>query len=181
MRFLGQCVRRLAVLCAAAGLSACASGIPLGVLDPVALPPGATTETMFVATTRARPKVELARMFSGERSRTVDHARITVSIPPNHESGQIEWPRSAPGDPRTSFVTADRDYMLDKAFIASIRTELAKRKPADQNVLIFIHGYNTKFEEAVFRFAQIIHDFGLQGRAGAVHLAVQRGAARLSL
>jgi len=118
---------------------------------------------MFVATTRARPKVELARMFSGERSRTVDHARITVSIPPNHQAGEVEWPRSAPGDPKLSFVTADRDYMVDKTFIAGIRTELAKRKPADRNVLIFIHGYNTKFEEAVFRFAQIIHDSDFKG------------------
>jgi esterase/lipase superfamily enzyme len=28
------------------------------------------------------------------------------------------------------------------------------------HVLLFVHGYNTRFEEAVYRFAQIVHDAG---------------------
>ena len=28
-------------------------------------------------------------------------------------------------------------------------------------MLIFVHGYNTRFEEAVYRFAQIVHDAGV--------------------
>src|SRR5690606_30137597 len=27
-----------------------------------------------------------------------------------------------------------------------------------RRVLVFVHGYNTRFEEAVYRFAQIVHD-----------------------
>jgi esterase/lipase superfamily enzyme len=30
-------------------------------------------------------------------------------------------------------------------------------------VLVFIHGYNTRFDDAVFRFAQIVHDSGFKG------------------
>jgi esterase/lipase superfamily enzyme len=30
-----------------------------------------------------------------------------------------------------------------------------------RKVLIFVHGYNTRFEEAVYRFAQIVHDAGV--------------------
>ena len=32
-----------------------------------------------------------------------------------------------------------------------------KRMPG-RRVLIFVHGFNTRFEEAVYRFAQIVHD-----------------------
>jgi esterase/lipase superfamily enzyme len=34
-----------------------------------------------------------------------------------------------------------------------------KRMP-HRNVLVFVHGYNTRFEEAVYRLAQIVHDSG---------------------
>jgi esterase/lipase superfamily enzyme len=32
------------------------------------------------------------------------------------------------------------------------------RRAPGRRVLIFVHGYNTRFEEAVYRFAQIVHD-----------------------
>ena len=28
-----------------------------------------------------------------------------------------------------------------------------------RQVLVFIHGFNNRFEDAVFRFAQVVHDF----------------------
>ena len=38
------------------------------------------------------------------------------------------------------------------------------RRPPDQrDVLVFVHGYNTKFDDAVYRFAQIVHDSGFKG------------------
>lgn len=36
----------------------------------------------------------------------------------------------------------------------------AVRKTPDRSVLVFIHGFNNHFEDAVFRFAQIVHDSG---------------------
>ncbi|MCP8937835.1 alpha/beta hydrolase [Alsobacter sp. SYSU M60028] len=147
----------------ALSLAGCGGGIPLGVLDPVAVAEGTKQVPLFVATTRAKPKIELERMFSGDRDKTVNHAKLTVSIPPNHQTGQIEWPSRAPGDSRVNFVTADRDYMNSQAFLQTIKAELARRKPDDRTVLVFIHGYNTKFEEAVYRFAQIVNDSGFKG------------------
>lgn len=144
-------------------LGACSSGPPKGVLDPVALPAGAQAIPIYVATTRDRDNVQVDRMFNGERAREINHALLTVSVPPNHKAGEIEWPSRTPGDPQTNFVTAQRDYLSDDAFVAGIRKELAKRKPADRDVLVFIHGYNTRFEESVYRFAQIVHDSGFKG------------------
>lgn len=34
------------------------------------------------------------------------------------------------------------------------------RKSPDRSVLVFIHGFNNHFEDAVCRFAQIVHDSG---------------------
>jgi esterase/lipase superfamily enzyme len=144
-------------------LAGCSSGPPKGVLDPVALPPGAKPISIFVATTRARESVEPQRMFGGDRSKTVDHAKVVVSVPPNHKSGEIEWPSRTPGDPQTNFVTADRDFLTDSAFVDEMRKALAKKPPGQRDVLVFIHGYNTRFEDAVYRLAQIVHDSGFQG------------------
>jgi esterase/lipase superfamily enzyme len=153
----------LAAFLVAIGLSGCASGPPLGVLDPVALPADAHPIPIFVATTRAREEIEPARMFSGGRAKTVDHGELVISVPPTHQPGQIEWPSRAPGDPTKNFVTAKREFLTEDGFIEGIRKAIAKRPPAERDILVFIHGYNTRFEDAVYRFAQIVHDSGFKG------------------
>ncbi|WP_254016398.1 alpha/beta hydrolase, partial [Mesorhizobium escarrei] len=35
-----------------------------------------------------------------------------------------------------------------------------KNRNAKRQVLIFVHGYNNSYADAVFRFAQIVHDSG---------------------
>ncbi len=41
----------------------------------------------------------------------VDYAEITVSIPPTHKDGQIEWAKTPPGDPSADFVVRDEKYL----------------------------------------------------------------------
>jgi len=48
---------------------------------------------------------------------------------------------------------------LDPAIAAFDQRIAASRQ---HHVLLFVHGYNTRFEEAVYRFAQIVHDSGAQ-------------------
>ena len=113
---------------------------------------------MLVATTRA-PVVEPAGvLFGGARSRGFGFADIGVSIPPDsgRKAGEVQWPRSPPGDPSHDFVTVRADRMS----LAEARAEFNKRvvRTPGHKVLIFVHGYNTRFEEAVYRFAQIVHD-----------------------
>ena len=50
-----------------------------------------------------------------------------------------------------------------KQAIADFDDRLMKLKPSERHVLLFVHGYNTRFEEAVYRFAQIAHDAGAPG------------------
>lgn len=139
--------------------SACAGRPVQGVLIPVAdTPVGTSRVPVLVATTRQRSAVDKGEMFSGERGEAVSYAAITVSIPPDsaREIGQIQWPSSIPGDPRRDFVTTSADYVEKPAFMASI-SAAAKLSPHGK-VLIFVHGFNNRFDDAVYRFAQIVHD-----------------------
>jgi len=155
------CARRklgfaLAILCALS-LSACASR-PYGDLIVGTTAPGASVVDMLVATTRA-PVVEPAGvLFGGARAKNFQFADIAVSIPPDtvRKAGDVQWPRTAPGDPSQDFVTVRAQRMS----LAEARAEFNKRvaRTPGHKVLIFVHGYNTRFEEAVYRFAQIVHD-----------------------
>src|SRR5271166_3069588 len=149
----------LAIVLITTSLAACASRPESGYLSPVALvPPGAVDHTILVATTRERDP-RPGTLFNGERASASDYAEITVSVPPTHKQGEIEWPRTPPGDPSTDFVVRDEKYLDgDKAFVQALNAELARRPPGSRNVFLFIHGFNTMFAEAVYRAAQLAHD-----------------------
>ncbi|GAB5375017.1 MAG: alpha/beta hydrolase [Acuticoccus sp.] len=133
-----------------------------GSVDPATVP-GASKVEVFVATSRA-PSEDAHTLFSGERSSTVAFAHLTVWIPPNHQTGQIERTKTLPPDPRTDFVITN-PLVFDKQaeFVRDVDRDLATRPPADRNVLIFVHGYNTDFTSAVLRIAQFVHDSGYKG------------------
>lgn len=139
-------------------LNACA-GRPTGVLEPVPASPSAARVEMLVATTRDRAATP-GEMFSGERARTPKFADITVSIPPKtvRRVGEVDWPRRLPANPATDFATLKADEIDRDAAEDWLGSHV--RKSSDRSVLVFIHGFNNHFEDAVFRFAQIVHDSG---------------------
>jgi esterase/lipase superfamily enzyme len=151
---------RLGVLCAiglAAIVAACSSR-PYGTLIVGASAPDASRVDLLVATTRAPVLQPPGVMFGGSRGRGLDFADIVVSIPPPsaRRPGDIPLPSSAPGNPERDFVILRADRM-DLAEAKANFNSRVKRTPG-RRVLIFVHGYNTRFEEAVYRFAQIVHD-----------------------
>lgn len=142
----------LLLVALAVGLAACAS-TPRGLLEPVAPVPGTDNVNMLAATTRA-PSADAGVLFSGERGEGVSFRNIVVSIPRNREVGSIQLPRSVPGNPATDFVvTASR--ALPKAKLADWFRSTSGRS---KRVFVFVHGFNTPFDRAVFRFAQLAHD-----------------------
>ncbi len=147
-----------AILIAVSGITGCAS--PRGLLAPVeASAPGASDVEMIVATTRER--TDPAEMFSGARGKpTLDFADIAVSIPPDSQRqiGEVQKPHEIPGNPATDFVTHRAEYETRGQALASFHRLL--RQTPGKNVLVFVHGFNNRFEDAVFRYAQIVHDSG---------------------
>ncbi|QEL23685.1 alpha/beta fold hydrolase [Bosea sp. F3-2] len=142
---------------AAALLLAGCAGDVKGVLLPVsASAPDTSKVTMLVATTRA-PDQDAGILFSGERGKPA-FAEITVSLPPGtrRKVGEVQWPSQLPGNPETDFVTLKVDK-LDRAQAVS-RFHKAVMKVPKRRVMVFIHGFNNRFEDAVYRFAQIVKD-----------------------
>ena len=146
----------LAVIASTAG--GCA-GRPSGNLVPIsARSPGAQVD-LLVATTRADAvEPPSGVMFNGERGRGLRFADIVVSVPPDSQrkAGEVQWPSTPPGDPARDFVTLRADKLGLKQAIADFDRRVASAP--DAHVLVFVHGYNTRFEEAVYRYAQIVHD-----------------------
>jgi esterase/lipase superfamily enzyme len=149
----------LAAACAGALLVAGCASRPLGdLIATSASAPGAETVDMIVATTRAPVTEPPGVMFGGDRAIGLAFADIAVSIPPDsaRKIGEVQWPASPPGDPAHDFVTVRADRIDLKEARARLDERLAHMP--GRHVLVFVHGYNTRFEEAVYRFAQVAHD-----------------------
>jgi esterase/lipase superfamily enzyme len=97
-------------------------------------------------------------MFDSRPAEQLSYASVTVSIPPDvaRTTGEVQWPVPLPGDPRQNFVTVSANFLEKKSFAAEL-SAAAKRNDAGR-VLVFVHGFNNRFDQAVFRFAQIAHD-----------------------
>lgn len=116
---------------------------------------------IYVATTR-EPSAQPV-YFSGERGPKLSFARLDITVPRDHKAGNLELPSSGPGDPAKHF-TATHVQRLDLAPIVSdVRRELQRRPASQRDVLVFVHGYNTNFADAAYRFAQIVYDSGFKG------------------
>ena len=160
----GRIVASVCLLVIALGLSGCAGGHTTGAfLAAETEIPGASEHTILVASTRELDATSGTYYGTG-RGDGLTFAYASISVPPGHKPGKIEWPSSFPGDPSRHFVANDSNYISGKKqFQNRINEELARRAPDQRNVFVFIHGYNTTYAEAVFRNAQLAHDTSYSG------------------
>jgi esterase/lipase superfamily enzyme len=137
-------------------LSGCASP-PEGVLTPIAqTAPDATEVSIMVATTRS-PSDNPGLLYSGERGTSIDFNEIVVSIPPaaNRKIGEVQWPKKLPPNPVQDFATLSAKSVETPE---DVRAWYGRNRSPSGRLLIFVHGFNTRYESAVYRFAQIAHD-----------------------
>ncbi|KQV30262.1 esterase [Rhizobium sp. Root1203] len=138
--------------------SGCASRVP-NVLEPLVVAPKDTSRvTMLVATTR-KPSEDPGKLYSGDRGTAISLNSVDVSIPPdrNRKIGEVQWPSSLPPNPQKEFAVTQ---------VAKVQSEgqafdwYRKNRNTKHQVVIFVHGFNNTYADAVFRFAQIVHDSG---------------------
>jgi esterase/lipase superfamily enzyme len=144
----------LALIC-----NSCATRPLQGVLVPtVESVSGASRIPILIATTRQRSSDDPGEMFSGERADAMSYAKIVVSIPPDdsRKIGDIQWPAFPPGDPQRDFVTVSTDYIDKRAFGSAITSAGKESRP--NKAMIFVHGFNNRFDDAAYRLAQIVKD-----------------------
>lgn len=125
-------------------------------LPVAATAPGTSTVDLLIATTRT-PDANPGRMYTGERAETFNFADIKISIPPDgaRKVGEVQWPSEQP-NPAREFVALRADRVNEKEALNLFHQRL--RAHRNKRVLVFVHGYNTRFSEAVLRLAQITHD-----------------------
>ncbi len=120
----------------------------------------AEVQRIYLATDRI-----LAPNLSGttQRGGALSFARFDITIPPGHRPGEVEFSAADP-DPARSFTVADARGVQTLADLARnvLREAGPSGRPIDSTV-VYVHGFNTAMEYAVYRHAQIAHDYGLQG------------------
>ena len=136
--------------------AACASRPSSEVLTPVPAAGLVRTTRVLVASTRTVSPGQSVR-FSDSRSTQVHYARFVISIPPGHQSGKIEWPQGYP-DPSKTFAVLSSKSLSEAEFLAEAESE---RRAGEAGV--FVHGFNTSFEESLFRTAQMQTDSSFAG------------------
>ena len=150
--------RQLWAILLAMAVAAC--GTPDAFVSPNAQIGTADVQRIFLATDRV-----LAPDLSGttQRAGALSFAQYDITIPPSHRSGEVEFSATNP-DPRSSFTVAQARGLPSLADLGrTVRRQAGPRgRPIDSPV-VYVHGFNTAMEYAVYRHAQIAHDYGLQG------------------
>ena len=148
----------LAAICLAlAGCTGAGSQHLLAATTTAVLPASIAAEHgVFIATTRARAK-DAREVFDGARAPQVDYAEVDITVPAAHKIGQIERRRGNVADPSKYFTARKVTAFSEGEFKAALRADI---KRSGGRALVFIHGYNTSFDAAVYRMTQIVHDAG---------------------
>ncbi|MBB5537556.1 alpha/beta hydrolase [Rhizobium giardinii] len=139
-------------------VNGCAARVE-NVLQPLAASASdASRVDMLVATTR-RPSEKPGQVYSGERGTAISLNTVVVSVPPdrNRKVGNVQWPSRVPANPEKEFAVLE----IDKAGSeGQVLQWFRKNRNAKRQVVIFVHGFNNTYADAVFRLAQIVHDSG---------------------
>ncbi|MEX0977811.1 MAG: alpha/beta hydrolase [Pirellulales bacterium] len=118
---------------------------------------------------RSQLRDEMTGELYGARPTDISYGACQVSVPKpeNRQPGELNRPVSvwifeAPENPEKHFMLKKVTEHPDKAaFYASLGRQLNKSE--ERAALLFIHGYNVSFEDAIFRTAQLAVDLKFPG------------------
>ncbi len=148
--------RGAVVLLCATSLAGCASAMA----DVGGFASGGTEAArniqIFVASTRP-PTPE------GVADGSTHYSLATVSVPPGHEACHLETASFGAPNRKSDFAVVGRRSLDQTTFGNEVATHLSGRVGSNRDVLVFVHGFNTGFDEARFRLAQIVTDGGFNG------------------
>lgn len=101
-----------------------------------------------------------SRLYGNESGHELEMGICTVTIPPEHELGEIETPTiyrlQFREDPQEHIVIQEIKPMGDGAFFTELQKEVENKQG---ELFVYIHGYYNSFEYAAQRTAQMAYDF----------------------
>lgn len=134
--------------------------------------PDYTTVPVLYGTDRERRNAN-PPMYGPERGSTLQYGLAQVSIPREHKMGSLEEPSwlrlEFTEDPSKHVVLLSATPQSRQEFIASLDSlaREGEKETGRREALLFVHGYNVSFEDAVRRTAQISYDLGFVGAPAA--------------
>lgn len=163
LAFAASPLRLAPALIAALALSACIGpdldtvgdyGAGLSPFATASVPDRPLPVQVFIVSTRKGETGEAARRQAPEAR----HALATMTVPPGHRAGSMEEPLWGRANGRNDIALAGERDLDEDEFRAELASHISGRVGVNRDVLVFVHGFNTSFEEARLRATQIAAD-----------------------
>jgi esterase/lipase superfamily enzyme len=134
---------------------------------------------VFYGTDREEEPNPKRAAYNSERGRRLALGRALVTVPKVHEVPQIErpWTLRVPyfnvvlyqeeEDPQKHFTLQEVKKLTTEDFLRLVRERIAASNRFKDHALVFVHGYNTAFDSALYRTAQIAYDLKFDSAAFA--------------
>ena len=148
---------------ASAMLGGCAAPVSKGEVESKA--PFTALRVFFGTDRQDTRKAEPYLRFANERGTGIVYGTCVVTIPSSHKTGELEGPSSLlPSVLYRVMENPSRHVVLDQVSVLS-RPDFLRtvREAPGRKALVFIHGYNSTFEDAARRTAQIAFDAEFDG------------------
>lgn len=122
---------------------------------------------IFYATDRKRDELIASAVYLGDRceSETLELGTCDIAIPKNHQVGKLEiekWWSFAFHGKDSFFELLDTSPSENEAlFYAQLKACAANS--AENDIFVFIHGFNVSFEKGALQTAQLAYDLGFKG------------------
>jgi esterase/lipase superfamily enzyme len=126
---------------------------------------GSARVDILVATTRVATRSDRpGDRYGAEDADQLQFSQVAVNVPSYRARGTGELPRAGTlrsDDPKTNFFVTSVIPVDSNRFVQRVAADLAGTK--SRNLLVFVHGFNTSFEDAAVRAAQIAADADFDG------------------
>ena len=114
-------------------------------------------------------------VFGSDRARKLQLGMAEITVPKVHEVPNVErpWVVKIPyfdvtlyaekEDAKKHFTVKDIKALTKEELLAQVRERLKNSSIFKDQALVFVHGYNTSFDNALYRTAQIAYDLDFDG------------------
>ncbi|WP_328786086.1 alpha/beta hydrolase (plasmid) [Streptomyces canus] len=121
-------------------------------------------ELAYATDRRPIADAEAGRWYGADRG-DLSFGTASVGIPDDHRMGKLERPRGWPlrfSTDRKQYLDVADVHSCDAANFVMASAERLHRAP-EPDLLVFVHGYNVSFTDAVRRTAQLAYDLDFRG------------------
>lgn len=138
-------------------------------------PEGYDVVPVFYGTDRANEPDPKRVKFGAERGHKLQLGRAMITVPASHKVPNIErpWAVEIPyfkvkvyeetEDPKKHFTMQEISAMTETEMLGFVQSRMRGSKSFKDHAFVFVHGFNTSFDAALYRTAQIAYDMHFDG------------------